>query len=385
MARTKRLSVAVVGMRFGASFVPIYRHHPDIARVAVIDPDTVQARRVARMFDTDGCYAHLEDILDNHDYDAVHLITPIPLHAQQAVAALRAGKHCACTVPMATSLADVRAIVRAQRASRKNYMMMETAVYTRQFLLARQMKQKGEFGRIQFLRGAHYQDMENWPSYWMGLPPMWYATHAVSPCLAIAGCRAVSVQCRGSGMMRRALHKQYGNPFPVESALFELATPSLGMEVTRALFHCSRGYTESFNVYGEQRTFEWAQIEQEDPVVFETVGTRGQLHTGDRRGLSNSFRRVDAPDRQDLLPEPIRRFTVRGRYDDTNPHKTFDAGGGHHGSHPHLVHEFVRSIVEKRKPWINEVRAADWTAAGLCAHASAMACGRKVVIPEFSS
>jgi hypothetical protein len=34
---------------------------------------------------------------------------------------------------------------------------------------------------------------------------------------------------------------------------------------------------------------------------------------------------------------------------------------------PPLVHEFLRSIVEERKPWIDEVTAANWTAAGICA------------------
>ena len=30
---------------------------------------------------------------------------------------------------------------------------------------------KGELGRIQFMRCAHYQDMEGWPDYWLGFPP----------------------------------------------------------------------------------------------------------------------------------------------------------------------------------------------------------------------
>jgi predicted dehydrogenase len=77
---------------------------------------------------------------------------------------------------MATSIADLRTIIGAQHCSGKNYMMMETAVYTRQFLYAKGLMEKGAFGHIQFLRGAHYQDMECWPPYWAGLPPMWYAT-----------------------------------------------------------------------------------------------------------------------------------------------------------------------------------------------------------------
>jgi hypothetical protein len=48
------------------------------------------------------------------------------------------------------------------------------------------------------------------------------------------------------------------------------------------------------------------------------------------------------------------------------------------------VHEFVRSIVEERAPWIDSVRAAGWTAAGICAHASAMRGGKCVNMPKFA-
>jgi len=48
-----------------------------------------------------------------------------------------------------------------------------------------------------------------------------------------------------------------------------------------------------------------------------------------------------------------------------------------------MVHEFVRSIVEGRKPWSDEVIAANWTAAGICAHQSAMQGGETVEIPRF--
>ena len=64
-------------------------------------------------------------------------------------------------------------------------MMMETVVYSREYLFVKDLYDQGELGRIQFLRGSHQQDMDGWPNYWPGLPPMWYATHCVSPCLAI--------------------------------------------------------------------------------------------------------------------------------------------------------------------------------------------------------
>ena len=97
-------------------------------------------------------------------------------------------------------------------------MMMETTLYTYQFFYVRQMIASGRLGRIQFLQGSHYQDMQAWPDYWMGLPPMHYATHAIGPLVALPS-RVERVVCFGSGTMDPALAARYGNPYPVESAL----------------------------------------------------------------------------------------------------------------------------------------------------------------------
>lgn len=377
MSKRGELRVALVGLGFGAEFVPIYMHHPDVAEFAICDADERVVSTVGDRFRVGRRFTDVRAIIESDAFDAVHLVTPIPLHARQSVAVLRSGKHCACTVPMATSIEDCRAIVDASREVRRHYMMMETAVYTREFLYVRTMLQRGEFGRIQFLRGAHYQDMENWPDYWMGLPPMHYATHAVSPLLAIADTRATKVHCFGSGLMREELCRRYGNPYPVETAIFQLAADGLAAEVTRSLFHTARDYTESFIVYGEDATYEWQQIEAEPPVVFRMAPL--QPH----RGRPISVERIEPADRADLLPPEIARFTRRGVYDASDPHRSFEQGGGHGGSHPHLVHEFVRSIVEDRPPAIDAVTAANWTAAGICAHMSAMNDGAEVIVPRF--
>jgi predicted dehydrogenase len=319
----------------------------------------------------------LAQVITARDIDAVHLVSGIPDHASQSVALLRSGKHCACTVPMATSIDELLDIVAEQRASGRNYMMMETAVYTRQFLFAKELKEQGAFGRIQFLRGAHYQDMEQWPPYWNGLPPMWYATHAVAPLLAIAETRAVKVQCCGSGRMRRELQHQYANPFPVETAIFQLEADRLAAEVTRSLFHSARGYMESFTVYGENACYEM-QMEDEPPVLF----TMSPVVPGQRR--DGHIERPDPPDRADRLPPEIQKYTRRFVYNNVDSHLSFEQGGGHHGSHPHLVHEFVSSVIERRAPAIDAVTAANWTAAGICAHESAMYGGKVIEVPSFA-
>lgn len=375
---TQRLRVAVVGLGFGAEFVPIYLDHPDVETVTICDTNTTRLIEVAEKFGIVRRFGDIQEVLSNSEIDAIHLVSGIPDHARQAIAVLNAGKHCACTVPMATTLEDLQAIVVAQRSSGKNYMMMETAVYTRQFLHASVMQAQGEFGRIQFLRGAHYQDMEGWPAYWAGLPPMWYATHAVSPLLALADTRAVNVHCFGSGQMRETLSQQYQNPWPVETAIFQLARPDLSAEVTRSLFHCARPYMESFVIYGENACYEW-QMEDAPPALFRMSA----VQAGQPRSIETTYPVV--PDRADLLPPEIQKYTQRFVYNAEHSHLSFEQGGGHHGSHPHLVHEFVRSIVEERSPRIDATTAANWTAAGICAHESAMTGGQAISIPDFTS
>ncbi len=53
------------------------------------------------------------------DIDAVILATPTPLHARQAMACLKAGKHVLVEIPMADNLADSIELVRVQRQSNK--------------------------------------------------------------------------------------------------------------------------------------------------------------------------------------------------------------------------------------------------------------------------
>src|SRR5260370_42078168 len=125
---------------------------------------------------------------------------------------------------------------------------------------------------------------------------MHYATHAVSPCLALVCGEADYVSCFGSGKIADRLIAKYGSPFAVESALFKVRNQQLSFEVTRSLFETARQYRESFDVYGDKTAFEWAPIENEPP----------RIHTGGSPG------RASLPDYAPPLPQPIHRFTPNG-------------------------------------------------------------------------
>lgn len=376
----KKLNIALVGLQFGGCFLPIYLDHPNVERVGIFDTDRSVLETMKKTYPSVRIYDSFDEILTDEETDAVHLVTPIPLHADQAVAVLESGKHCACTVPMATSLEDIQRIVDAKRKSGKNYMMMETTLYTYQFFYVQEMIRKGELGKIQFMRGDHYQDMVNWPSYWMGLPPMWYGTHAIGPMVALSGSRIRKVHGIGSGTMEEWLHKQYDNPYPVECAIFEFENGMKG-EATRSLFETARTYREGLFVYGSKACFEWGFRDCDEPYVTTVNPPREGM-----RGSDGTVKQIELPNYHASLPEEIQKYTIgESDFDPLNPQLSLKkgAGGGHHGSHPHLVHEFVMSIIEERKPWIDEKLGANITAAGVCAHLSAMRDGEPVEVPEF--
>ena len=198
----KKNRVALVGLGFGAEFLPIYKDHPNAEVVAVCQRNKEKAEAIAQSFGISKVYTSYDELLKDPEIDAVHINTPIPNHGEQSIQALKMGKHVACTVPMATTIEECEEIVKLCQETGLHYMMMETVVYAREFLFMKELYDKGELGKIQFLKASHQQDMQGWRNYWPGLPPMHYATHCVGPILGFARSQAESVSCFGSGTIR---------------------------------------------------------------------------------------------------------------------------------------------------------------------------------------
>ena len=364
----EKINVAIVGLGFGAEFIPIYQNHPRTNMYAICQRSEDKLNQIGDHFNIEKRYTSFDDLIKDPEVDAVHINTPIQNHAEHSVKALLAGKHVACTVPMATSIDECWEIINAQKKSNMKYMMMETVVYSREFLYVKSMRDQGELGRIQFLRGSHQQEMAGWPSYWEGLPPMHYATHCVSPCLALADKPAEYISCFGSGRIDEHLVKKHNSPFAIETAHIKMKDSDLCAEVTRSLFNTAREYIESFDVYASKQSFEWTRVEHEKPF----------LHIGEK------VERIDVPDFAHLLPDEIQQFTMQGVYDkDSNQHLSFIQGSGHGGSHPHMVNEFVNAVLENKDPYPNAVQAANWTSVGIIAHESAMQNGKILKVPDY--
>ena len=372
----KKINIALIGLGFGHKFAAIWAHHPNVDKLIVVESDKkrLNACLASKPGDNVVVYDSFEQVLADPTIDAVHVCTGIPAHAEMSIKVLEAGKHCACAVPMGVTLEELQSVVDATRKSGKNYMMLETNLYGSNYFLAKKMLDEGEFGTVQYMRGVHYQPMEYWPGYWMGLPPMHYATHCIAPLRGIAGSRIAKVRCHGAGVMDDKLTQQYGNPYPIEDALLEFEN-GMKAQVVRGLFGCSARPTEGFNIYGSKKTL----MNEYEPHIVEKYYDESVYDF-----TSFKITPIKWKNHYEMVPKELWPYTLDPVERD-NYMERLDTGilGEHLCSHPHLVHEFVMSVLEGRKAGVDEDLAANITAAGICAHISAMKDGGCVEIPVF--
>lgn len=369
---TSTVNVAMIGLGFGAEFIPIYQALPNVNQIAICRRDEAEMNKVGDQFGIEKRYTNYDDVLADPEIDFVHINSPIGDHAWMSLKALDAGKHVMCTVPMATTIEECQQIVEKVQETGLKYMMAETVVYSREFLFIKEMYDKGELGTIQHLAASHPQDMDGWPSYWEEMIPMHYATHVVSPCLGLMDSLAEAVSCFGSGAVREDIAEKSGNPFAVQSCHIKLQDSNVAAHIWRFLYDVARQYRESFDVYGTKKSFEWTLVENEPHV----------LHTA-KKPEPEIPEKVEVTDYAHLLPVEIQKFTLPAEIHDAE-HLSFVQGGGHGGSHPHMVHEMVSALQDDREPWPNAVTSANWTCVGICAHESAMNGGEVVKLPEFT-
>ncbi|MEY3647071.1 MAG: Inositol 2-dehydrogenase [Bacteroidota bacterium] len=104
----KKYNVAIVGLGFGAEFIPIYLKHPLANMYAICQRNEEKLNSIGDAYGIETRYTDFEQLIQDPNVDVVHINSPIHLHAEQSLKALNAGKHVACTVPMATSHGNYR-------------------------------------------------------------------------------------------------------------------------------------------------------------------------------------------------------------------------------------------------------------------------------------
>jgi len=108
-----RIALAGAGA-FGIKHLDALTAIDGVTVTSVVSRRLEQAQEVADKYGAPHASTELDDALARDDVDAVILCTPTQLHAQQSIAALRAGKHVQVEIPLADSWADALEVARVQ-------------------------------------------------------------------------------------------------------------------------------------------------------------------------------------------------------------------------------------------------------------------------------
>jgi 2-hydroxy-4-carboxymuconate semialdehyde hemiacetal dehydrogenase len=109
-----RIAVAGAGA-FGIKHLDALAAIDGVTVTSVVSRRLEQAEQVAEKYNVPHASTDLDDVLVRDDVDAVILCTPTQLHAAQAIAVMRAGKHVQVEIPLADSWADAQQVDRVQR------------------------------------------------------------------------------------------------------------------------------------------------------------------------------------------------------------------------------------------------------------------------------
>ncbi len=108
----------MVGGGYGAKVpLPVYAELDEFEPVAVWSRRPERARELAGDAGAELGSAGLDEVLGAPGLEAVHVATPVALHAEVAIAAARRGLHVLCEKPIAMDLAEARSVAEAIEAA----------------------------------------------------------------------------------------------------------------------------------------------------------------------------------------------------------------------------------------------------------------------------
>ena len=142
------IGAGIVG---GDLHAQVYHRMPQAELVAICDLDEARAREVAERYDAPHIYTDYRDLLARSDIAAVSIATPDFAHREIAVAAAEAGKHILVEKPLATTVEDAEAILRAADAAGVKLMVDFQNRVNPAFVATRKAVLDGDLGELKYI------------------------------------------------------------------------------------------------------------------------------------------------------------------------------------------------------------------------------------------
>jgi len=232
------------------------KHDPDSTLIAGCRRDLQKLNAFCQAYQVERGYTEASSLITADDIDAVYIATPVYLHAEQAIAALDAGKHVLVEKPMAMNAEQCQQMI---AAAKRNDRRLGVAYYRRFYPAYQRMKDLFGQGQLGSLLGIN-----------------------------IVTSAPIDMQPGEDGYWRVELDQGGGGPLmDVGSHRLDLLIDLLG-QPNRVLAHHSRvdQTYESENVSsllmefsgGVQVTLKCLFGAAVDPDVWTMIGTAGVVH-----------------------------------------------------------------------------------------------------------
>lgn len=345
----RKVKVGIAGngyCHFGGEFG--FQDHPNVEVVAVTDLIPERCDSLAKKCRCAKKYPSLEEMVKDPAIEAVFVATDAPSHFKHVMLCLEHGKHVACAVPAVFgTVEDAFRLFEKVKETGLTYMMFETSMFHADLHEARMLYEAGKLGKIIYAEGEYFHYgchvLDSYKAWRIGLPPLWYPTHATAYYVGVTGGSFSEVSCMGvkSTLEKLKGDNAYANPFGTEIALyrtFDGGTARMGVSWDTPGWGGEKG-----------------RVRGQLGGVFKHFTTEGDFEFDPS---SINIKRPPLPDGMEA--------------------------GGHGGSHGLLTDEFITSILEERKPLVDIAKALNMTVPGIVAHQSALRDGELMKIPQFT-
>lgn len=425
-----KIKIGFVGYGFfSKNFVDLFGMHPDVEKVCVAELVAERREEVKNKHPEVTVYSSYDEMLEIADINCVAVFSQRHLHGPMVIKALKAGKHVYSAVPIGCTIKEIEEIVNLVKKTHLVYMMGETCYYYPSAIYCREKYKNGDFGKFVYAEAQYYHDIremyndfkhsggEKWKRV-AGIPPMYYPTHSISMVFSAINQYATKVSCMGlrddyPDEIFGEEKNDFENPFSNETALFRMSGGGVVRinEFRRVGINKPSTYITCF--YGENAAYDRVT----DNHFFQTAPFV------DRNGTEHEMYLENVSDQ--LMPEAYLEFKERaisGIRDNSesnsdlgwrlknmkwDEHKTPVSVAtiegftkiqkrerlpksfrniqpfAHFNSHPFLVDDFCRAVVEGKLPPNNAWDAARYMIPGIIAHESALRGGELMDIPDL--
>lgn len=411
-----KLKVGIVGYSFARDFTRLFSLHPDVEKICVAELKEELRIKAKNEHPDAEIYNSYDEMLEKSDINCVAVFTQRHLHGPMVIKALNAGKHVYSAVPIGCTIDEIKEIVKLVEEKHLIYMMGETCYYYPSAILCREKYKEGVFGKFVYAEAQYYHDIrEMYPDFqrsggedWRrvaGIPPMFYPTHSISMVLpALEGQHLTKVSCMGlrddfPDDIYGEEKNNFENPFSNETAIFRLSGGGVlrinefrrvGINKPSTYITCFYGERGAYDCVTDKHFIQTAPLpdrdEQMTPMHIEDVSEQVMpiRYTKFKKGEVDTV--FDKPWRDDQSPVGV--CTIEGNAPIQNMDRLPDSfktelNGCHFNSHPFLIDDFVRAVVENKLPPNNVWDSARYMVPGLVAHESALQGGKLLDIPDF--